>query len=216
MTQAAALPPLGFGPDDEIDPAEAKRNADRLAELLRAVRRAEKCFQIARSTPYRGEREAAISRGIAIAEKAGLVLALFDIPGHDEYLLRTALSDIEETLQRLGDKLRAGASETVYDAKRRAFHAATMAAAERDRANGRRAAPPTDMASIRRAELLDRWPSTGSAINALRARRVAVHAATAAAADPDHPGEERWYAPSRGLDTFDEWQLRELADEVCA
>lgn len=206
---SAAPPPLGFGPDEE-DPVAAARNAARLAELLRAVRRAEKCFEIARSTRFRGEREAAISRGVWIAKRAGLKLELFNIPGHDEYLLRIALSDIEEALRNRADELRVGVGETIYDAKRRAFHAETIAAAERDRANGRRSAGVPDLKAIRRAELLDRWPSTGAAINALQARRVPVIEDTAQA------GEPRWFALTRGLADLDEWQLRELADEVCA
>ena len=205
MTQTAAQPPLGLGPDDEIDPAAARR----MAELLRAVRLAAKCFDIARSTQFPGERAAAISRGIAIAEKAGLRLDLFDIPGWDGRLLQNALHDVDETLRRLADELRAMDGETVYDAKLRAFHAAAAEAAERDRANGRRSAPVLDLEAIRRADLLDRWPSTGAALNALRARRVEVFPI-------DLPPTTTWSVPSRALPVVDEWQLRELADEVCA
>lgn len=43
--------------------------------------RAERCFALARSTTFDGERESAIALGSAIAEKAGLDLATFDIPG---------------------------------------------------------------------------------------------------------------------------------------
>lgn len=46
-----------------------------------ARRRAQGCFAIARSTPFAKERETALSRGISIAEKAGLSLDQFDIPG---------------------------------------------------------------------------------------------------------------------------------------
>jgi hypothetical protein len=42
---------------------------------------AEACFALARSSTFAGEREAAIARGIAIAEGAGLSLDGFDIPG---------------------------------------------------------------------------------------------------------------------------------------
>ncbi len=43
--------------------------------------RAERCFAVARSATFAGERDAAIGRGTAIAEAAGLPLDLFDIPG---------------------------------------------------------------------------------------------------------------------------------------
>ncbi len=42
---------------------------------------AERCFALARSTTFAGERETAVARGTAIAAKAGLSLDLFDIPG---------------------------------------------------------------------------------------------------------------------------------------
>lgn len=47
----------------------------------RARQLAERCFALARSTTFAGERDAAIARGMVIAEKAGLSLDLFDIPG---------------------------------------------------------------------------------------------------------------------------------------
>lgn len=46
-----------------------------------AYQRAERCFALARSTTFPGERKAAIARGTFIAEKAGLDLDRFDIPG---------------------------------------------------------------------------------------------------------------------------------------
>lgn len=46
-----------------------------------ARRRAEACFAVARSATFEGEKAAAIGRGIAIAEAAGLDLSTFDIPG---------------------------------------------------------------------------------------------------------------------------------------
>lgn len=42
--------------------------------------RAQRCFAVARSATFAGERAAAIGRGTAIAEAAGLSLDLFDIP----------------------------------------------------------------------------------------------------------------------------------------
>lgn len=46
-----------------------------------AYRRAERCFALARSATFDGERKAAIARGTAIAKRAGLDLDDFDIPG---------------------------------------------------------------------------------------------------------------------------------------
>lgn len=46
-----------------------------------ARRRAEACFAVARSATIAGERDAAVNRGTAIAEAAGLSLDLFDVPG---------------------------------------------------------------------------------------------------------------------------------------
>ena len=43
--------------------------------------KAERCFAVARSTTHSGERENAIGRGMAICEREGLDLDLFDIPG---------------------------------------------------------------------------------------------------------------------------------------
>lgn len=43
--------------------------------------KAKRCFALARSTTFAGEREAAISRGVAICEAASLDLDEFDIPG---------------------------------------------------------------------------------------------------------------------------------------
>lgn len=46
-----------------------------------ARRRAERCFAVARSTTFDGERDNAVARGIAIADAAGISLDEFDIPG---------------------------------------------------------------------------------------------------------------------------------------
>lgn len=45
--------------------------------------RAERCFALARSTTFEGERNAAVAKGTTIAERAGLSLDLFDIPGRE-------------------------------------------------------------------------------------------------------------------------------------
>ncbi|MEP9401892.1 hypothetical protein [Sphingomonas sp. VNH70] len=198
----------GLGPDDAPahDPAY-------VAAVMRAVRLAAKCFEIARSTKFPGEREAAISRGIAIAEKAGLNLDLFNIPGRSEAdQLRHAVEEAADTLGRWIDRLRAGDHETVYDAKRRAFDQAATEAAERDRRAGRRAGPALDPDELRRAELRDRWPSVGAALNALRARRHRAEDGH----DPLRPGVPVWYVSGWGDTSFDEWQLREHADRLCS
>jgi len=46
-----------------------------------ARRKAERCFAVARSTTFDGERANAIAQGTKIAQAAGLSLDLFDIPG---------------------------------------------------------------------------------------------------------------------------------------
>lgn len=46
-----------------------------------ARKRAERCFALARSTTFEGERKNAVAMGTRIAEEAGLSLDLFDIPG---------------------------------------------------------------------------------------------------------------------------------------
>jgi hypothetical protein len=46
-----------------------------------AFQRAERCFALARSTTFHGERDAAVRKGTKIATDAGLSLDLFDIPG---------------------------------------------------------------------------------------------------------------------------------------
>jgi len=43
--------------------------------------RAERCFALARSTTFEAEREAAIRKGLAICERAGLDASAFEIPG---------------------------------------------------------------------------------------------------------------------------------------
>lgn len=49
--------------------------------MNRAAERARACFAVAKSTAYEGERRAAINRGIALLEGAGLNPDHFDIPG---------------------------------------------------------------------------------------------------------------------------------------
>lgn len=48
---------------------------------MNAREKAERCFALARSTTFEGERANAIAQGTRIAEAAGLSLDLFDIPG---------------------------------------------------------------------------------------------------------------------------------------
>lgn len=49
--------------------------------MSRAADLARKCFAVAKSTTHDGERSAAINRGMALLEGAGLDLDDFDIPG---------------------------------------------------------------------------------------------------------------------------------------
>jgi hypothetical protein len=48
---------------------------------MSAHEKAERCFALARSTTFEGERSNAIAQGTRIAEAAGLSLDLFDVPG---------------------------------------------------------------------------------------------------------------------------------------
>lgn len=69
-----------------------------------ARRRAEGCFAKARSTTFLPEREAAIQLGIRIAEKAGLDLDQFDIPGRTKS--RPSMDALFEGHGFLGDNFR--------------------------------------------------------------------------------------------------------------
>lgn len=67
----------------------------------RATERARRCFAVARSTTHEGEREAAINRGLAICEKAGLYPDRFDIPGREkshEWRSRMGIDEAAYTL----------------------------------------------------------------------------------------------------------------------
>jgi len=50
-------------------------------DRLRARERAERCFALARSTGFPAERATAVARGIEIADRAGLDLDTFEVPG---------------------------------------------------------------------------------------------------------------------------------------
>lgn len=226
----------------------------------RARKLAEQCFAVARSTQFDGEREAAIARGTAIAQRAGLSLDAFDIPGRgkadavhagpagqkgpsgqnrsassadvDEMLRRAAetkrgwfddewyrktqedaLNGFRDSMERARERTGARDDETPYDAARRNFDAETAAAAERDRAAGRRDSTATNPETLRRSDLQGRWPTIEAVLNALHARRVYVA-----------PVESRitirgqamplWLVTGPSVMVLDQWSLRELADEV--
>ncbi len=128
-----------------------------------AIRRAERCFALARSTTFVPERDTAIARGLAIAEAAGLNLDAFDIPGRvktrrtatfrptdinrpswrapEEYsadeirdLMRTHLARMKDAIIKAEFSTGAAPGETAYDARRRNFHEACAAAKARDAA----------------------------------------------------------------------------------
>lgn len=131
---------------------------------MSARSKAERCFALARSTTFAAERDTAIARGIAIAERAGLDLDTFDIPGRQRAAPRfghyrappsysgadlretmaafnghmagvgAAMRSFEETIRRREAEVRARENETVYDALRRNFDAAAAAARARDEA----------------------------------------------------------------------------------
>lgn len=132
----------------------------------RAFTRAERCFALARSTSFAGERSSAVARGTAIAEQAGLSLDLFDIPGRVREAPRIVRSRAPEsyehqdvrditaafrahmngvagamesfyaTMDRRAAETGAADGETVYDARRRNFDAAAAQARVRDEARG--------------------------------------------------------------------------------
>lgn len=120
----------------------------------RARSLAERCFALARSTTFAGERDAAIARGTAIAEKAGLSLDLFDIPGRsraaavrpaqsfqrrsaapEQYTaasVHDAMARFNEAMARQSAEVDAREDETIYDARRRNFERAATTARARD------------------------------------------------------------------------------------
>lgn len=130
----------------------------------RAFTRAERCFALARSTTFAGERASAVSLGTAIAEQAGLSLDLFDIPGRvreaprivrsrapDRYdredtreMMRAfrahmngvsgAMESFYASMDRRAAETGAGDDETVYEARRRNFDDAAAQARARDEA----------------------------------------------------------------------------------
>lgn len=204
----------------------------------RARKLAEQCFKVARSTTFDGERTAAITRGEAIATRAGLSLDSFDIPGRVKPKPEPQYNrpdDIAEMLRRAkGTRDDWGRDDWYASARKGAFAdlAATMRrkAAEagarpgetvyeaRRRAFEEATATP-DSELHRRIDLATRWPSIDAVLNALRARRIAVMPAddrTEQGLRSIRPIRQRWVASMDGFVVLDEWSLRELADEVCA
>ncbi|KQN71468.1 hypothetical protein [Sphingomonas sp. Leaf62] len=231
----------------------------------RARKLAEQCFAVARSTQFDGEREAAIARGTAIAQGAGLSLDAFDIPGRkkssaagtgrqgqkgepgepgrdraarsadvdtDEMLRRAAetkrawfedawyrttqeeaLRGFRDAMDRARDRTGARDHETLYDAARRNFDAETAAAAERDRAGGRRDSQAPNPETLRREYLQGRWPTIEAVLNALRARHVYV-APVESRVTVHGQAMPLWLVTGPSVMVLDQWSLRELADEV--
>jgi hypothetical protein len=128
--------------------------------MTSAAQKAERCFALARSTSFPGERDTAIARGIAILEKAGLRLDAFDIPGRPRTTRaapppprapfeprgrrapdRYDFSEVQRVMAEFHRKMReaeqaaaACAGESAYDARRRNFAEQCAEAAARDRA----------------------------------------------------------------------------------
>jgi hypothetical protein len=124
-----------------------------------ARRRAERCFALASSTTFEGERANAVARGIAIAEAAGLDLAEFDIPGRaratprqpttaDLFGSRSDFEDafrsFEEALRRRG---RPSAAEAFYG---RGFGETFADAVHREQERRREADPNLSGAAMNR------------------------------------------------------------------
>lgn len=85
-----------------------------VADRSGALRRAENCFALARSTLFPAERDTAIARGTAIAEAAGISLDRFDIPGRmraapkrPTMAFRSQAAPDEYGVDEIGDLMRA-------------------------------------------------------------------------------------------------------------
>ena len=152
--------------------------------------KAERCFALARSTAFPGEREAAISRGVAIAQKAGLDLDRFDIPGRSQRT-RSVASSFDCAAFSMQDF-----AEECYQALRatRRF----TEAERRENTARRRAAFYEAAAALHEIE-------AGQLINALFAKGIAVY-------DLGDQGDgRRWYVPDRGYVPLTLQELRDLA-----
>lgn len=103
-----------------------------------AYQRAERCFALARSTTFAGERESAIARGTAIAKKAGLDLDYFDIPGRKRERQPTG-SRLFEGDGHFGDNFRYARTVFGFDANIMAELAEALRAMERQSRSQREA-----------------------------------------------------------------------------
>ena len=76
--------------------------------MSRAARdRAERCFALARSTTFEGERANAIAQGTRIAETAGLSLDDFDIPGRERQRRRQPGENVQPlTVEQINELMR--------------------------------------------------------------------------------------------------------------
>lgn len=179
-----------------------------------ARQRAERCFALARSTTFEGERDAAIARGIAVAEKAGLNLDTFDIPGRkragptidygspiftecvERYRAAKATGGFHPTSVRdAEDELMARAADAGSG-----FAAAFM--------RGRFAAAMREKTS--REARRERWPDIEACKSYLFSRGVPVYDF---GLFPDDDGP-RWYVPGRDPDRVTDDGLRSTADAV--
>lgn len=184
----------------------------------RARRLAERCFALARSTTFTGEREAAIARGTAIASKAGLSLDLFDIPGRARPAPRRrkcAEPSVEERARRddLREVIRVFREHMAADWKAE-WWTDELAACAADAGSGVAAAfergrldAAMRLQRLREAQLA-RWPDLQGCANFLSSRGEPVYSL----GDDDEDGFT-WICPGRDRRLSDT-QLRDLADEI--
>jgi hypothetical protein len=153
--------------------------------------KAERCFALARSTTFPAEREAAIARGIAIAEKAGLNLDRFDIPGRTRRPAREASSfdaaafSMQDFVEECYQALRA--TRRFNDAQRQANMARRRA-------------------QLHAADAALHSLQAGQLANALFSRGIPVYDL-----GEDAPDGRRWLVPSCSATPLTLAELRDLA-----
>lgn len=181
----------------------------------RARQLAERCFALARSTTFAGERDAAIGRGTAIAEKVGLSLDLFDIPGRvREARPRRStaassapdprLDELREIIRKHRQHMAEGWVQGIDEFVARAADAGSGFAAKYQQGRFDAAMRTRRARDARFA----RWPDLGSCADFCFSRGEPVYQLD----DPEDEGLT-WWCPGRDRRLSDD-HLRQLADEI--